>query len=605
MERFDSTNFYFYERATNTALWSLAASVVVPEAANAAPMEVGIAEQMLTASDGTAQFDTFMMDGVGITSPTGVQPPPAASNLTVTLNSDLSMTLDWIAESNGAPIQSMVVMKAGSPVSAQPPYGYLFDSGASPFGAGSYLGDGNWEVYRSPNPPASISNTTVVTGLTPGTVYYAAVYTWVGSSTSKEFNNVIPATGASGVLLDGVLTNVVVLPPPTIPAGGIGQLQVIGSYEGGAKANVSAFATIISDDTNIVETADGVLTGYTNGTASVTVIYDSYTNTVNVVVRSPSHTDNFMTPHNYLSNGVAGTFFDGIYTNYGDVPEQSLAGAGNGATDATLAADAGITTPGMLTITNYGGGWEFNADDGFFLFKYVPGDFQEAIHINNYSDTVNYTIPSIMGRAYSDATNGGSLNNGVTIGAPLDGPDGECWVRMARFDEYGIGTYPEITIDNNSTQLTQGGQGDGENWILLVRQNFTNFNVYQRATNNQPWHLSPNKTSMSNAKFAGKPMQVGITLSTYSDNAGSYVQFDSFMLDAAAEGTPVASFRVRGLSDYYLAGLSGAVLQSSPNIYPGNWQPVAATPTYATGLATVTLPLGSGNLFFRLSQTAP
>jgi hypothetical protein len=100
-------------------------------------------------------------------------------------------------------------------------------------------------------------------------------------------------------------------------------------------------------------------------------------------------------------------------------------------------------------------------------------------------------------------------------------------------------------------------------------------------------------------------MQVGITLSTYSDNAGSYVQFDSFMLDAAAEGTPLQVSVAGGSLTITWPDYPGAVLQSSPNIYPGNWQPVAATPTYATGLATVTLPLGSGNLFFRLSQTAP
>jgi hypothetical protein len=599
LQRFDSTNFYFYEAPTNnTGQWSLAATFVVPEAANNAPMQVGIAQQMNTASDDTAQFDTFMLDGVGIVSPTGVQPPPPATNLTMTLNNDLSMTLNWIAESNGVPIQSMVVMRAGLPVSAQPPYGYLFDSGPQPFGAGSYLGDGNWVVYRSPNPPASVTNSTVVTGLTPGATYYAAVYTWVGSSTTKVFNDVIPATGSSGALLDGVLTNIVVLPPPSIPAGGIGQLQVMGYYQGGASANVSAFANVVVDNTNTADTADGVITGYTNGTTSVTVTYAGYTNTVNVVVRSPSHTDDFTKPHDYLSNGVAGTFFDGIYTNYGDIPEQSAAGAGNNATDATLDFDAGITTPGMLTITNYGGGWEYAADDAPFLFKYVLGDFQMAIHINNYSDTVNYTIPSIMARAYSFSTNGGAPNTGATDGAPLDGVGGECTVRMARFDEYGIGTYPEITIDDASQQLTQPGQGDGQNWLLLVRQNYTNFNVYQRLTNNQPWHLTPQKTLMSNAKFAGQTMQVGITLSTYSDNPGSYVQFDSFMLD-------VSSLQVSSAGGFVTVAwtATAATLQSSPSLDSPNWQTVGTAPTITNGVATVTLPVNPDNVFFRLTQT--
>jgi hypothetical protein len=438
----------------------------------------------------------------------------------------------------------------------------------------------------------------------------------VGSSTAKVFDEVIPPTGSSGVELDGVLTNVIVLPPPSIPAGGIGQLQVLGYYQGGAVVNVSQFADLSSGDTNIVDTADGVITGYTNGTGTVTATYSGFTNTVNVVVRTPTYSDNFTTPHDYLSNGVAGTFFDGVYTNFGDIPEQDAAGAGNNASDATLALDAGITSPGLLTITNFGGGWEFNSDDGTFLFKYVPGDFQMSIHINNYSDTINYTIPSIMARAYSVSTNGGAPNTGATVGAPLDGlylgpppPDtGECYVRMARFDEYGIGTYPEITIDNQSDQATQPGQGDGQNWLLLVRQNYTNFNVYQRLTNNQPWHLTPNKTSFSNAKFAGVPMQVGITLSTFNAGVASYVQFDSFMLDAALEGNPLQVSSAAGFITITWNDYPGAVLQSSPSLDPAtaNWQPVGTAPTYGNGVASVTLAVPStGNLFFRLSQTAP
>jgi hypothetical protein len=606
LQRLDSTNFYFYEMSAPGALWSLAGMYVVPEAANNAPMEVGIAEQMNTGSDGTVKFDTFMLDGVGIASPTGVQPPPPASGLTMTLNNDLTFTLNWIAQSNGLPIQSMVVMRAGAPVSAQPPYGYLFNNGAYPFGAGSDLGDGNYVVYRSPGSPSSINNSTVVTGLTPGTTYYAAVYTWVGSSTSKMFDDVIPATGASATLLDGILTNVVVLTPPTIPAGGIGQLKVLGYYQGGAIANVSQFATLTSGDTTVVDTADGVITGYANGTTTVKVVYSGFTNTVNVVVRSSTYQDNFTTPHDYLTNGVAGTFFDGIYTNFGDIPEQNSATTGNNSTDVTLDADAGITMAGVLTITNYGSGWEYAADDGFFLFKYVPADFQMAVHITNYSTTVNYTIPSIMARAYSVSTNGPAPNTGTIFGAPLDGVGGECYVRMARFDEYGIGTYPEITIDDNSVQATQPGQGDGQNWLLLVRQNYTNFNVYQRLTNNQPWHLTPNKTSFSDPHFAGQPMQVGLTLSIFNGVNG-FVQFDSFMLDAAqGQGPTLKVSSAGGFVTITWPYYPGAVLQSSITLDPADWHTVSTPlPTYANGVAQVTLPIGAGNLFLRLTEPAP
>lgn len=598
LQRVDSTNFYCYEAPTNNAgEWSLAATLVVPEAAGNAAMQVGIAEQMNTASDGTAQFDTFMLDAAGIVSPAGVQPPPAATGLTMTLNNDLSMTLNWISESNGTPIQSMVVMKAGSPVSAQPPYGYLFDSGPQPFGEGNYLGDGNWVVFGSANPPASVSNTTLVTGLTPGVTYYAAVYTWVGASSSKQFNEVIPPTGAA-VLPDGVLTNVVVLPAPSIPVGGIGLLQVLGYYEGGAMVNVSQFADLTSGDTNILGTADGVVTGYALGKAEMTVTYAGYTDIVTVVVRPPSYADFFTTPHDYLNDGVGGTFFDGVYTNWGDFPDQEPAEQGTGS--STLQADAGITTPGMLTITNGYSGFEFDDDNGFFLFKYVLGDFQMAIHLNNYSDTVNYSIPSIMARAFSISTNGGSPNHpDVLMGAPLDGLGGECYVRMGRFDEYGIGTYPEITIDDNSDQTTQPAQGDGQDWLMLVRQDYTNFNVYQRSTNNQPWHLTPNKTSFSNAKFAGIPMQVGIQFSDFSDSYG-YVQFDSFMLDVV----PPQISSAGGFVTITWTETPASLL-SSPSLSPAHWQPVSTAAAYNNGVASVTLPISRAYQYFALSQTPP
>jgi hypothetical protein len=50
----------------------------------------------------------------------------------------------------------------------------------------------------------------------------------------------------------------------------------------------------------------------------------------------------------------------------------------------------------------------------------------------------------------------------------------------------------------------------------------------------------------------------------------------------------------------------GAVLQSTTSLSPANWQPVSATPTYTSGLASVTLPISSAaNMFFRLAQAAP
>jgi hypothetical protein len=86
------------------------------------------------------------------------------------------------------------------------------------------------------------------------------------------------------------------------------------------------------------------------------------------------------------------------------------------------------------------------------------------------------------------------------------------------------------------------------------------------------------------------------------------VQFDSFMLDAAMEGNPLQVSAAAGSITITWNDYPGAVLQSSPSLDPSsaNWQPVGTAPTYGNGVASVTLAVPStGNLFFRLSQTAP
>src|SRR5262249_7688859 len=155
-----------------------------------------------------------------------------ATNLSLVLNNDLSITFGWVAASSaGDPIRSALVMRAGGPITAQPTLAQAGQIGGSPsstvsFGSGVNLGGGNWLVFATGNPAGSTNVTATVKTLTPGVVYYAAVYTFVGSGGTKSFNTVLPATGATASLQDGQLLNISVLPPPTVPMGGIGQLQV-------------------------------------------------------------------------------------------------------------------------------------------------------------------------------------------------------------------------------------------------------------------------------------------------------------------------------------------------------------------------------------------
>src|SRR5205814_10611994 len=126
--------------------------------------------------------------GPSITPP--ATPPPPATNLAVTLNTDLSLTFNWVgASASGSPIRSLLVMRAGGPITAQPTLSQAGSIGGtgSPvtFGSGVNLGGGNWMVFATGNPAASTNVTATVKGLTPGVVYYAAVYTFTGSGPNK------------------------------------------------------------------------------------------------------------------------------------------------------------------------------------------------------------------------------------------------------------------------------------------------------------------------------------------------------------------------------------------------------------------------------------
>src|SRR5262249_28470276 len=241
----------------------------------------------------------------------------------------------------------------------------------------------------------------------------------------------------------------------------------------------------------------------------------------------PTFTDNFGVNHDYLNNGVAGSGYDGVYLKQGDIPESTFNGTG-----LTLGADANMGIPNVLSITNQNGQWENDGNDGFFLFKYVPGDFQVSVHISDYQ-IVAYTFPGLGARAFSHGADGNHVGAPFAIGYTTDqtlGTNGEDWVSFTRFDEFGIGTYARLNITNNVLQSTQPNPDNGDNWILIIRQNGTNFNFYERSTNAAPWHLTPLKTSYSVPEFAGQPMQVGIEYAQYTGTP-AYAHFDSFMLD--------------------------------------------------------------------------
>src|ERR1700743_2084443 len=74
-------------------------------------------------------------------------------------------------------------------------------------------------------------------------------------------------------------------------------------------------------------------------------------------------TDNFSTPVNYLTNGVTGTIWNGIYLAPGDFANPTSAGSAPGSVSA---ADADISNPGALTLASLQTDWENGAVEGRF-----------------------------------------------------------------------------------------------------------------------------------------------------------------------------------------------------------------------------------------------
>jgi hypothetical protein len=610
------TNFYFFEKQNATDLWTLVTSLGMSAASNSAPMEVGIAQQSTAGVNATTVFDNFMLDAPGIV--TAVAVPPPASNVVMTLNGNLSITITYNAPTNPAAannfFRSVVIMRDGGPVTAQPWTGMGL-GGNSVFGdANNNIGDGNYVVYRSPAPTTTGIQSVTVTGLIPGHTYYAAVYTFDGLGTTRTFNQ--NASTANSSSQDGVLQFLEVLPTPPIPRGGIGFMQVIGHYTGGGTLNVSPFAAITSDNTNVIKVLSGVLTGITNGTANITLVYSGVTNTANVTVRSPAFTDNFDANHDYLASDVTGTPWHGLYnaspaTN--PIPSSLYVPLpGSGAT----VADANITSNSVLTITAAGDGWENALVGGFFLFKYVPGDFQMAIHIltNDYLATLGepgggqfqYHQPGLLARAYGADTNG---NVGTPFGTVVTNANGtndlgEYWVSFCRFDEFSIGSYARRNLDSAVLQSGQTGElGDTNYWLLIVRSKGTEFDFYRRLNATDPWKQVINKTHYSISQFAGRPMQVGIMAGPWSNPAGASrtIHFERFMLDVAS-GSPLQITLAGANVTLSWPPIPNATLQSTDRLNPLNWQNVPGTPTLGPNGYSLTIPIGPGTKFFRLVQ---
>jgi hypothetical protein len=231
-------------------------------------------------------------------------------------------------------------------------------------------------------------------------------------------------------------------------------------------------------------------------------------------------TDNFGVAHDYLTQGVAGTIWDGLYTGAGSFPGGNV-GSGPG---TTLIADANITGAGRLTVQSSYTGWENTEDDGFFLFKNISGDFQMSVQVATPFSTTPYNFAGLLIRAAGPD------------GAPWNGAENS--LSLMRFDEFGVGNFIRNTTNGQTVQLTQ--PSDSNYWLLIDRVNGTNFNFYSKALSSDPWQLI-GVSPIARSDLSGLTLQVGIAQATFDAGPGQ-AQFENFTLVAVPEPAAAALF---------------------------------------------------------------
>jgi len=605
MTRVNATNFYLFKSATFGGPWTLVHKVAQPAFVAGTMLQVGIEQATYSGAIGVAQFDTFMLDGDGIVG-AGLTPatvPTPATNVQATLTlGDTAANITWtngVIPPSGTPT-AFVVMRAGAPVSSQPYFGDL-TTASSVFGAGTDLGGGNFVVFRG------VGTNVTVTGLTPGIQYYVVVYEYAGSSTTKAFNT---AGGAAAVTPPVIFTGITaVVTSSAVPVNGIGgSYHIIATLEGTTNTvDVSGSATLIATN-GIVTGANGVFTGLSVGTDSnvtfsFTAAGSTYTTPAySVSARAPSYSDNFGKPINYLalaqagSNAVANTIWDGVFLGgaSGAPAGYSIPGGVDGGGQTTT-LDASITQSNALTLVHQNDTWDgTGANDGFLLYKNVVGDFQASVFVTNMVQSA-YQMSGIMARL---ATYNGAAASG-TGGV-------ENFINQTEFEEFGFLDILRFDINGADDNFgTPPAVIPPNNGFLMVRTQGTNFTFYRRSSPTNAF-VGPIATYTENlllfANGSTNVVEVGPCSATYNVGGSGELSttYTQFMLDLSTG--PVLSYSVAGgnLTISWDASDSFQHLYSTTNLVSPFTVVSGVTVTTASGISSVTVPIGAGNKYYKV-----
>lgn len=114
------------------------------------------------------------------------EPVTQSSNVVFSNVTATGMTITW---TNGSGACHLVLVKSGASVNSAPVDNNTYIA-STVFGAGAQIGSGNYVVFKKG------TNSVVVTGLTPNTLYYVAVFEFNGSGGKENYLITNPATGS-------------------------------------------------------------------------------------------------------------------------------------------------------------------------------------------------------------------------------------------------------------------------------------------------------------------------------------------------------------------------------------------------------------------------
>ena len=232
-------------------------------------------------------------------------------------------------------------------------------------------------------------------------------------------------------------------------------------------------------------------------------------------------TDDFASPVNYLTNGVAGAMWDGIYLGAGEIANATGVGAAAGSVSV---ADADISGQQMLTIASLQTDWENAADDGVFLFKVITGDFDMSVQVIGPTDAGAYNLPGLMVRAFGPG------------GAPAPGGQENSFL-WARFEWLDHVNMLKNNVNGVKTDTPLGTASNTNYWLRVQRAGDT-FNLFEKALETDPWSQVG---SVTRTDFSGLPLQVGIEQSDYAGGATRTAQYANFSLTVPNLGPFVAT----------------------------------------------------------------